>query len=58
VSNINIEESPPTVSDVVSVSVPESPTGWYTAPVTISFAGTDLLSGSAAGRLLRASHLV
>ena len=48
-TNINIEVTPPTVSDAISDSVPESSTGWYTAPVTVTFAGTDPLSGVAPG---------
>jgi streptogramin lyase len=47
VTPINIEETPPTVSDVITDSVPESPTGWYTAPVTVTFTGIDALSGVA-----------
>lgn len=49
VTPINIELTPPVVSDVITDSVPESPTSWYTAPVTITFAGTDPLSGVAPG---------
>lgn len=48
-TGINIEETPPVVSDAITVSTPESPTGWYTAPVTVAFAGTDPLSGVAPG---------
>jgi sugar lactone lactonase YvrE len=46
-SGINIEETPPQIGDMILSSVPESATGWYTTPVTVSFAGTDTLSGVA-----------
>jgi beta-lactam-binding protein with PASTA domain len=46
-TGINIDEALPTISDVIFDSVPESASGWYTAPVTVSFSGTDALSGVA-----------